>query len=454
MPEFLGITDLLAARLQMAISLGFHIIFAVIGIAMPLMMVMAEWQWVRTNNDMYRVLAQRWAKGTAILFAVGAVSGTVLSFELGLLWPSFMEWSGSLIGPLFALEGFAFFTEAIFLGIYLYGWDRISPRMHIFSGIIVAASGVASAIFVVMVNGWMNSPTGFDLMDGQPVNVDPLGAMANPMGFPEVHHMLLASFAATGFVVAGIHAWYLLRDPINVFHQGALGIAFLVGSVGAIFQPLSGDLLSRAVEKYNPVKLAAFEAHFETTAGAAFHLGGIPDENTGMVHYGVEIPYLLSLLLHGDPNATVQGLDAFPREEWPPVAVVHVAFQLMVGIGFLLAGMAIWGWWLLWRGYALWNVRPFLWALVWVAPLGFVAIEAGWTVTEVGRQPWIIMNIMRTSEAVTPMPGLLIPLVTFTGVYLVLAAIVVWLLLRHIGASPRMTGENGGTGKGESHVPA
>ena len=452
--EVLGISNLLAARLQMAISLGFHIVFAVIGIAMPLMMVIAEWQWLRTKHHMYRVLAQRWAKGTAILFAVGAVSGTVLSFELGLLWPSFMAWAGSLIGPLFALEGFAFFTEAIFLGIYLYGWDRISPRMHIFSGVIVVVSGVASAIFVVMVNGWMNSPTGFNLQNGQPVNIDPLAAMANPMGFPEVHHMILAAFAATGFIVAGIHAWSLLRDPHNLFHQGALGIAFLVGSVGAILQPISGDLLSRAVEKYNPIKLAAFEAHFHTTSGAAFQLGGIPDEETGTVHYALEIPYALSLLLHGDPYATVQGLDGFPRDEWPPVAVVHIAFQIMIGIGFLLAGIAIWGWWLLWRGQGIWDSRPFLRALVFAGPLGMVAIEAGWVVTEVGRQPWIIMGIMRTADAVTPMPGLLVPLVIYTGVYLVLGAIVVWLLLRHIGASPRITGENYGLHKKEIHAPS
>jgi cytochrome bd ubiquinol oxidase subunit I len=436
----------------MAISLGFHIIFAVIGIAMPLMMVIAEWQWLRMKHPMYRVLAQRWAKGTAILFAVGAVSGTVLSFELGLLWPSFMAWAGPLIGPLFALEGFAFFTEAIFLGIYLYGWERISPRMHLFSGVIVVLSGVSSAVFVVMVNGWMNSPTGFDLQNGQPVNIDALAAMANPMGLPEVHHMIFAAFVATGFLVAGIHAWWLIRDPHNLFHQGALGIAFVIGSVGAILQPISGDLLSKAVEKYNPIKLAAFEAHFHTTSGAAFQLGGIPDEETGTIDYALEIPYALSLLLHGDPDAVVQGLDAFPREEWPPVAVVHLSFQLMVGIGFLLAGIALWGWWLLWRGQGIWNSRPFLWALVLAAPLGMVAIEAGWIVTEVGRQPWIIMSIMRTAEAVTPMPGLLIPLIMYTGVYLVLAAIVVWLLIRHIGASPRIMGEYGESRKKEMHA--
>lgn len=452
MTEILGITNLLAARLQMAISLGFHIVFAVIGMAMPLMMVMAEWQWIRTQDQMYRTLAQRWAKGTAILFAVGAVSGTVLSFELGLLWPAFMAWAGPLIGPLFALEGFAFFTEAIFLGIYLYGWNRISSRMHVIAGMIVVMSGIASAIFVVMVNGWMNSPTGFVLRDGQPVNIDPLGAMANPLGIPQAHHMILAAFTATGFVVAGIHAWFLLRDPHNRFHRVALEIAFVIGGVGAFLQPLSGDLLTRVVERHNPIKFAAFEAHFHTISGAAFQLGGIPDEETETVSYAVEIPSGLSLLLHGNPGATVQGLDAFPREEWPPVAIVHMAFQAMVVIGLFLAAMAAWGWWLLWRGYPFWKARRFLQALVLAAPLGFVAIEAGWVVTEVGRQPWIIMGVMRTTEAVTPMPGLLIPLALFTGVYGLLAVIVAWLLIRHLGASSHSNGQFGIAHEKEVHV--
>lgn len=452
MMESFGIPNLLAARLQMAISLGFHIVFAVIGIAMPLMMVIAEAQWLRTKDGIYLMLAKRWAKGSAILFAVGAVSGTALSFELGLLWPVFMAWAGPLIGPLFAAEGFAFFTEAIFLGIYLYGWDRISPRMHVAAGGIVVVSGVVSAVFVVIANGWMNNPTGFTLLDGQPVDIDPLGAMGNPMGLPEVHHMILAAFTATGFIVAGIHAWFLLGDPSNGFHQRAIGIAFVVGSVGALLQPLSGDLLTRVVEKHHPIKLSAFEAHFHTTAGAAFQLGGIPNEESETVEYGIEIPFGLSLLLHGDPNSTVQGLDAFPRDEWPPVAVVHIAFQIMVGLGMLLVGIAVWGWWLRWKSIQFWESRRFLWVLVFAMPLGMMAIEAGWVVTEVGRQPWIIKGIMRTTEAVTPMPGLLFPLILFTSVYLLLAVIVVWLLIRHIEASPRTSGEAGVGGGREVHA--
>jgi cytochrome d ubiquinol oxidase subunit I len=426
--------DLLAARWQMAVSLGFHIVFAAIGIAMPLMMAIAEWRWLRTKDETSLLLAKRWAKGTAILFAVGAVSGTVLSFELGLLWPHFMEWAGPVIGPLFALEGFAFFTEAIFLGIYLYGWTKIAPPVHLLAGFIVAASGVASAVFVVTVNAWMNTPTGFELVDGRPERIHFLGVLHNPHALHEIIHMVLAAFAATGFLVAGIHAALLLRDPASRFHRQALAIAMAVGGVAALLQPVSGDVLTRAVSAHQPLKLAAIEALFHTEAGAAFQLGGIPDPDRQEVRYGVEIPRALSLLLHMDPNATVVGLDRFPRKDWPPLAVVHVAFQVMVALGMIMAGLALWGAWR-WRQGRLADDRWLLRCLVAAGPAGFVALEAGWTVTEVGRQPWIIYGVMRTADAVTPMPGLWVPLAVFTLLYIGLAAVVVWLLWRHVAAA-------------------
>src|SRR5213593_4434410 len=205
-------TDLLAARAQMAMSLAFHIVFAVAGIAMPFMMAMAEAAWLRTGDESYRDLARRWSKGTAILFAVGAVSGTVLSFELGLLWPRFMRWAGPIIGMPFSLEGFAFFTEAIFLGVYLYGWERVSRRAHLATGVLVAVSGAASGIFVVIANAWMNTPAGFTLVRGAVVHVDPIAAMLNPAALSQTIHMTLAAYAATGFAVAGIHAFLLLKD--------------------------------------------------------------------------------------------------------------------------------------------------------------------------------------------------------------------------------------------------
>jgi cytochrome bd ubiquinol oxidase subunit I len=433
-------SDLLAARSQMAISLAFHIIFAAAGIAMPLMMVIAEGRWLRSRDAALLALTRSWAKGTAILFAVGAVSGTVLSFELGLLWPEFMRWAGPIIGMPFSLEGFAFFTEAIFLGIYLYGWNRISPRAHVAAGAIVAVSGAASAIFVVIANGWMNTPTGFRLVDGKPYDVDPVAAMLNPSAFPQVVHMLLAAYAAVGFAVAGIHAYLLLRDRTNLFHHHALSIALTVGGVSALLQPLSGDFLARAVAANQPVKLAAFEGHFETQRGAPLRIGGIPHVEERKTPYSIEIPYGLSLLAFQDPNASVAGLNEFDRSLWPPVAVVHGAFQVMVFCGIAMMAIAGWGASLWWRRSRLSTSPAFLKTLVLAGPLGVIGIESGWVVTEVGRQPWIIQGVMKTAEAVTPMPGLTVPLILFTLIYVFLAAVVSLLLVRQFRTSPRFVG--------------
>jgi cytochrome bd ubiquinol oxidase subunit I len=425
----------LPARSQMAMSLAFHIIFAAIGIAMPLLMIVAEWKWLRSKDDVYLTLAKRWAKGTAILFAVGAVSGTVLSFELGLLWPGFMGYAGSIIGMPFSLEGFAFFTEAIFLGIYLYGWKRVPPRAHLFAGAMVAISGALSGIFVVIANAWMNAPTGFRLVDGEPVDIDPIAAMLNPAAFSQTLHMTLAAYAATGFAVAGIHAFMLARNRDSRFHRAALSIALVVGGVSAILQPLSGDSLAKSVARTQPVKLAAFEGQFHTEKGAAFRVGGIPDESAGVTRYAIEIPYLLSFLAYGDPYAEVKGLNEFPADQRPPVAIVHISFQIMVGCGVAMMLVALWAAWRYLRGRRkrTWlDSKSFLRVLVVAAPLGFIAIETGWVVTEVGRQPWIIYGVMRTSEAVTPMPGLILPFITFTVLYFFLAAITVWLLFRQV----------------------
>lgn len=437
-------TDLLAARLQMAVSLGFHILFAVAGIAMPVLMVLAERRWRKNGDPVDLELAKRWARGTAILFAVGAVSGTVLSFELGLLWPTFMERAGALIGLPFALEGFAFFLEAIALGIYLYGWDRVPPGVHLGAGVVVAVSGAASGVFVVIANAWMNTPTGFELTGGTITNVDPLAAMANPAAFSQVLHMTLAAYTAVGFAVAGIHALRLLRVPDSVFHRRALGIALMVGVPAALLQPVSGDISARHVAEHQPAKLAAMEAAFETRRGAPLTLGGWPDEEAREVRMGLEIPRGMSLLAHRDADAEVLGLEAFPRDEWPPVAVVHVAFQVMVASGLYLALVGLWVAWRTLRRRAVADSRRLLRALVVAAPLGFVAIEAGWTVTEVGRQPWVIYDVLRTSDAVTPMPGLWIPLTLISGLYLVLGAVVALLLYREIVWEPRPGEMNGG----------
>ncbi len=424
--------NLLAARTQMAISLMFHIIFAVVGIATPLMMVISEAAWLRTRNPVYLELTRRWAKGTAIFFAVGAVSGTVLSFELGLLWPQFMAWAGPIIGMPFSLEGFAFFTEAIFLGLFLYGWDRIPPLAHLFAGLVVAVSGAASAVFVVSANAWMNTPRGFQLVDGKPVNIDPITAMLNPAAFPEILHMLVAAYAAVGLAVAGIHAYVLLRHPGDHFHRAALTIALAVGGPAALFQPIAGDIAARAVAITQPVKLAAMEGQFRTEAGAPLRIGGWPDPARRETRGAIEIPKGLSLLAYHDPNAVVRGLNDFPPELHPPVDVVHISFQVMVACGTLMALVVFVTGILAIRRRGLPENRRLLQALVLTSPLGILAIQAGWFVTEVGRQPWIIQGIMFTRDAVTPMPGLVVPMTAITLVYILLGIVVVVLLRQQV----------------------
>ncbi len=423
--------DLIYARWQMGLSLGFHIIFAVIGMAMPIMMVAAEAAWLRTQRVEYLDLAKRWARGTAILFAVGAVSGTVLSFELGLLWPTFMAFAGPIIGMPFSLEGFAFFLEAIFLGLYLYGWDRLRPSAHVFAGVIVALSGALSGVFVVTVNAWMNTPAGFRVENGTLVEVDPFTAMFNPAAGAQVVHMLLAAYSAVGVAVAGIHARLLLRDPLHAFHRRAFVIALLVGLPPALAQPLAGDWAGKVLAQTQPAKLAALEGHFDTETYAPVRIGGLPDVEAQETRYSIEIPGGLSFLAFGDPSARVVGLKDLPRDEWPPVLPVHIAFQVMVGIGSWLALLALWAGLLWWKG-RLFDSRLFLTAVFCSTALGLVAIEAGWIVTEVGRQPWIVQGVMRTSDAVTPMPGLIAPFMLFTAIYIVLAAVVIALIRRTI----------------------
>jgi cytochrome d ubiquinol oxidase subunit I len=421
---------LLYARAQMAMSLGFHIVFAAIGVALPLMMVIAEWRWRRTGDSVYRELTHRWAKGTAVLFAVGAVSGTVLSFELGLLWPKFMEHAGPFVGMPFSLEGFAFFAEAIFLGIYLYGWDRVSPRMHLFAGVMVALSGAASAAFVVCANAWMNQPAGMLFEDGVVVGVDPVAAMFNPAAPHEVVHMLIACYLSTGAAVAAVHAFYLLRDPTRALHRKALGIAIAVTAVASVLQVASGDWSAKAVAELQPLKLAAMEGHWRDEAGAPLHIGGLPDEEARETPWAIEIPKGLSFLAFGDTNAEVRGITSFPEDEWPPIAITHVAFQIMVGCGFTILSVHLLAAFLAWRKKALPDARWLLRSIVFCGPLGFLAVEAGWVVTEVGRQPWIVYGVWRTADSVTPMPGLAVPFYTFTAIYVLLAAAVVFLLQR------------------------
>ncbi|MBX5439859.1 MAG: cytochrome ubiquinol oxidase subunit I [Thermoflavifilum sp.] len=435
--------DFLAARAQMGVSLGFHIIFACIGMVMPFFMAVAHYKWLRTGEIRYKNITRAWSRGVAIFFVTGAVSGTMLSFELGLLWPGFMKYAGPIIGMPFSLEGTAFFIEAIALGFYLYGWEKLNKWFHWYTGLLIGLSGLASGLLVVSANAWMNTPTGFTYSHGQFTDIYPWKAMNNPAWIPQALHMILAAFVSTGFAVAGVHAWMMYRKKNIVFHAKAFRIAVSFAAVAALVQPFSGDFAAKSVAKWQPAKLAAMEGLFHTQSYAPLTIGGIPwkngtgtDTTVGRLKYAIQIPGLLSTLIHGRADAVVTGLDKIPRDEWPQVGVVHMAYQLMIALGMLLFILAILSLCGVWR-YRHWLNKPwFLKCHILAIPAGFLAIEAGWTVTEVGRQPWIIDHIMRTADAVTPMPGIVYTFYVFTLIYVLLSAMVIFLLYRQIKMVP------------------
>ncbi|GAA3952911.1 cytochrome ubiquinol oxidase subunit I [Pedobacter ginsengiterrae] len=428
--------DFIAARSQMALSLGFHIIFSCIGMVMPFFMAVSHYKWLKTNDEVYKNLTKAWSKGVAIFFATGAVSGTMLSFELGLLWPKFMEHAGPIFGMPFSLEGTAFFIEAIALGFFLYGWNKLNKWFHWFTGMVVGVSGLASGILVVAANAWMNSPAGFDFVNGKYLNIDPIQAMFNKAWFSQALHMCLAAFTATGFAVAGVHALMILRNQNKEFHLKAFKIAAIFACIGALLQPLSGDISAKDVAKRQPAKLAAMEALYKTEKPAPLLIGGIVNEKNKTVKGAIKIPGALSFLAHGDFNAEVKGLDQIPENEHPPVAITHYAFQIMVGIGTLLLLISLIYFFNLIKKKSLlekpWLLKLFVFAI----PLGYVALEAGWVVTEVGRQPWIIYGIMRTKDAVTPMPGIAYSFYIFSAIYVSLSIVVTFLLYRQIKMVP------------------
>ncbi|MDB5136232.1 MAG: cytochrome ubiquinol oxidase subunit [Mucilaginibacter sp.] len=405
---------------------------------MPFFMAVAHFYWLKTKDPVYKNITKAWSKGVAIFFATGAVSGTVLSFELGLLWPNFMKNAGPIFGMPFSLEGTAFFIEAIALGFFLYGWDKFNPWFHWFTGVIVGVSGIISGILVVAANSWMNSPAGFDYVNGQYLNIDPIKAMFNAAWFEQALHMSIAAFAATGFAVAGVHALMIIKRKNIKFHTMAFRIAIVFAAVAAILQPLSGDISARDVAKRQPAKLAAMEAHFKTERASPLIIGGIPDLKTKEVNYAIKIPGLLSFMTYDDFNAEVTGLDRIPIKDQPPVAITHYAFQTMVGLGILMLLLSLVYFFALFKRKAWFNAAWFLKLFVAAIPIGFVALEAGWTVTEVGRQPWIIQGVMRTSEAITPIPGIRYSFYLFTAVYLSLSLAVIFMLYRQIKMVPKL----------------
>jgi cytochrome d ubiquinol oxidase subunit I len=419
------------ARATMGTSLGFHIVFAVLGVGLPLLMSIAEGLALWRHDGDWMVLARRWSKAFGILFAVGAVSGTVLSFELGLLWPRFMAFSGGIIGLPFSAEGFAFFIEAIFLGLYLYGWDRLSPVAHWLTSIPIALSGAASSIFVVMANAWMNTPAGFRLgPDGQLAQVDPLAAALNPSTATEDPHMLVSAYVVTGFLVAAVYAAGMLRGRYDVFHRRGLAAGMAMAAVAIVLAGITGDSSARFIYGAQPAKFAAMEGIYETQRGAPIHLGGIPSDSQHRVLFAIEIPKALSFLATFDPNAEVRGLDTFPAGDRPNPVLVHLSFDGMVGLGLFVGFIAAAFWLLAIRRRSVPRLRLLLIGLVTAGPASVVAMESGWFVTEFGRQPWIVYGIVRTSQAATTAPALGLTFAIFIVIYVGLAITTGRLLLR------------------------
>jgi cytochrome d ubiquinol oxidase subunit I len=420
---------LFQARQMQALSFAVHIPLVCFGIAFPALVVFVEWLHLRTGDPLYRTLAVRWSKVMLALFAVGVVTGTILSFELGLLWPNFMASFGDVFGLGFAVEGFSFFLEAIFIAVYVYGWGRLSPRAHFLSGIPIVITGFTGSWMVIAVNGWMNHPTGFTLRDGRVTDVHPFQALfENSYFWHELTHMYLAGYIVAGFGTASVYAWGALRGRWGRYERVALVVPLTAAALAAPVQVLVGDWAARDVADKQPVKLAALEGLAKTERGAPVHVLGWYDGNE--VEYGIELPRLLSLLAFHDPDAEVKGLDQVPADERPPVNVVRFAFQTMVGIGLFLALVAVIYFAVWMRHRRLPRSQWFYRGLVAAGPLSLVALIAGWITTEVGRQPWVVYDVMRTSEAVTGASGIPVGYATLVLVYAGLAVAVAWVLRR------------------------
>jgi cytochrome bd ubiquinol oxidase subunit I len=431
-----AITHLTTGRAQIGTSLSFHLFFAVLGVGLPLMMLVAEGMHLRTGDPVWRALARRWSKVFGVLFAVGAVSGTIISFELGLLWPRFMAYAGGIIGLPFSLEGAAFFLEAVFVGIYLYGWDRLTPRLHWLSGLPIAVSAAASAFFIVTANAWMNVPRGFQIVHGRVTHVDPLAAMFNPAWATETSHMVLGAYLATAFGVASVYAVGILRGRRNPYHRKALALGLSMAAILAPLQVGVGDLLGRTVANHQPATLAAIEGVDHTEQGAGLNVGGLPLPGRQGTVLNLKIPHLLSVLAFDQPNATVRGLDTFPRADRTPLAgPARLAFIGMVGIGTGLVALSLWYWLRRRRTGPGPEDRVTLIALAAAGPLAFLANELGWLVSEFGRQPWIVYGVFRTSSGITTAPGLGATFTAFTLVYVGLTALTLWTV-RRLAARP------------------
>ena len=422
------------SRALTELTLSFHIIFATLGVGVPLMILIAQYVGYKKNDEHYTLMARRWARGFTITVAVGVVTGTVIGLQLSLLWPQFMELAGQTIAlPLF-METFAFFFEAIFLGIYLYTWDRFkNPRHHMLLLIPVAIGASMSAVFITIVNSFMNAPRGFDLAGGELINIQPILAMFTPAMPTKIGHVLTSSFMTVAFILAAIAAYKLLKGEEQVYHKKALYLMMKLGIIFSIATAVVGDFSAKYLADYQPEKLAAAEWHFETEEGADLIFFGVL--NGDEIKYDIRMPKILSFLVANNFNAEVIGLEDFPEDERPPL-ITHYFFNVMVVIGVLMIFLSIAFVIGKWRNWTWIESKWFRWLIVLSGPLSIVAIEAGWWLTEVGRQPWILYGIMRTEAGATTATGVEWLFIAFGIVYLVLGIGSVVVLRRMFKNNP------------------
>ncbi len=417
-------SNLVAARSQMAFTLGFHIILASLGVALPAMMLIANYRGLRHDDQDALRLARRWSKAVAVTFAVGAVTGTVLSFEFGLLWPGFTGRFGSVFGVLFAIEGIFFFLEAIFIAIYIFGWKYLSPWAHFWAGVPVVITGLGGAFSVVAVNSWMNQPQGFSPTSGTVTSVDPWKVIFNPAVPYEVPHMILAAYLVTGFLLAGIYATGMLRGRRDRVHRLGLLIPLTVACIATPIQFAVGDTAARAIAHDQPIKFAGMECVQQNSTDVTEYIFGRCTSSG--VKGGIGIPGFDSFLVGWSTSTQVTGLDSVPPADRPPAnTMLHWAFDSMVGICSVLILLALWlgiGWW---RKRDFPQSRWFLRATAVSGVAAVIALECGWIVTEVGRQPWIVYNVMHTSDAVTHAGGIWITFGLIVGLYVALGATLI-----------------------------
>jgi len=437
MLDFLN--PVILARIQFAFTVSFHIIFPAFTIGLASWLAVVEWRYLKTGKQVYQELYRMWVKIFAVTFGMGVVSGVVLSYQFGTNWSAFSDRAGNVIGPLLGYEVLtAFFLEASFLGVMLFGWNRVSPRMHFASTVIVAFGTLLSSFWILSANSWMQTPQGFRLdADGLFYPTDWIQVIFNP-SFPyRFAHMVLAAYLTTAFVVGGVGAFYLFRNR-NIQHARVmLGMAMIMAVFVAPLQPIVGDLHGLNTLEHQPAKVAAMEGLWETQRGAPLVLFGWPDEAREETLYALEIPKLSSLILTHELDGEVRGLKNWPRDERPPVAWVFWSFRVMVGIGVLMVLTGIMAVLLFWRK-RLFTTR---WFLVWcvaLTPSGFITVLAGWFVTEIGRQPYIVYGIMRTAEAVSPVDAanIVISLLAFIAAYTFIFGAGSYYVLRLIAKGP------------------